>query len=68
MYSEMNATVLAVDTTPGTSVDKGDALLVLEVMEMQVSILSENRGRAVSIRCLNREFDAPMPPPCRVRS
>lgn len=49
MYSEMNATVLTVDTAPGASVDKGDVLLVLESMKMQIPVLSEHRGTVVSI-------------------
>lgn len=50
IVSEMAASILRVDVEVGDRVSKGDTLVVLESMKMEIPVLSEEPGTVSVIR------------------
>ena len=48
----MPGTILSVAVTPGTSVKKGDVLVVLEAMKMENEIMAPRDGTVVSVSAI----------------
>jgi acetyl/propionyl-CoA carboxylase alpha subunit len=55
----MPATVLKVLVEPGTIVTKGDTVLILEAMKMELPIRAFSDGTVVAVHCREREVVQP---------
>jgi biotin carboxyl carrier protein len=51
LASPMPATVAAVKATPGQAVARGDVLIMLEAMKMELPIVAPRDGRVRSVAC-----------------
>jgi 3-methylcrotonyl-CoA carboxylase alpha subunit len=51
LASPMPATVISVKVAPGDTVARGDALIVLEAMKMELPITAPRDGRVRSVAC-----------------
>ena len=47
----MPAIVTAVTVTPGQTVERGDTLVVLEAMKMELPLKAPRDGRVTAVRC-----------------
>jgi biotin carboxyl carrier protein len=59
LASPMPATVAAVKVTPGQTVARGDVLIVLEAMKMELPIVAPRDGRVRSVGCRPGELVQP---------
>ena len=59
LTSPMPATVVKVLVSPGDTVTKGDLVLVLEAMKMELPIRAPADGRVVSVSCVPGELVQP---------
>jgi biotin carboxyl carrier protein len=59
LASPMPATVVLVNVEPGQQVTRGDLLVMLEAMKMEVPIKSPRDGRVKSIACRQGELVQP---------
>lgn len=48
--AEMVANVLHIDVVPGTTVEPGQTLLLLESMKMEIPVIAEIGGRVTDVR------------------
>jgi biotin carboxyl carrier protein len=55
----MPATVAAVKVTPGQTVARGDVLIMLEAMKMELPIIAPRDGRVRSVACTPGELVQP---------
>jgi biotin carboxyl carrier protein len=55
----MPATVLRIQTAPGTVVKKGDTLLVLEAMKMELPLRSPQDGKIEAVLCSEGQLVQP---------
>ena len=59
LASPMPATVAAVNVSPGQQVTRGDVLIMLEAMKMELPIRAPRDGRVKSIACKPGELVQP---------
>lgn len=59
LAAPMPATVLRIQTTPGAVVKKGDTLLVLEAMKMELPLRSPQDGTVSAVRCTEGQLVQP---------
>ena len=59
LTAPMPATVIRVDAAPGTTVRRGDTLIILEAMKMELPIRAEADGIVKAIRCRPGELVQP---------
>jgi biotin carboxyl carrier protein len=59
LASPMPATVLAVHVTPGQTVARGDVLIMLEAMKMELPVTAPRDGRVRSVACTPGELVQP---------
>jgi 3-methylcrotonyl-CoA carboxylase alpha subunit len=59
LASPMPATVISVKVVPGDTVAKGDVLIVLEAMKMELPITAPRDGRVRSVACKPGELVQP---------
>jgi len=59
VMAPMPATVVAINTTAGHSVNEGDTLIVLEAMKMELPIKSPRSGIVKAVRCAKGELVQP---------
>jgi biotin carboxyl carrier protein len=59
VMSPMPATVVAINTAPGTAVEEGETLIVLEAMKMELPIKAPRAGIVKSIKCTKGELVQP---------
>ena len=59
LASPMPATVAAVKVTPGQAVVRGDVLIMLEAMKMELPIVAPRDGRVRSVACKPGELVQP---------
>jgi biotin carboxyl carrier protein len=59
VMSPMPATVVAITTAPGRSVNEGDTLIVLEAMKMELPIRAPRSGVVKAINCAKGELVQP---------
>jgi biotin carboxyl carrier protein len=59
MVAPMPATVVKVNVGPGTAVDAGDVVLVLEAMKMELPIRAPRAGLIKAVRCTPGELVQP---------
>lgn len=59
LSAPMPATVVAVDVAPGQRVTRGDVLIRLEAMKMELAIRAPRDGGVVAIRCRPGELVQP---------
>ena len=59
MASPMPATVSAVNIAPGQTVGRGDVLVMLEAMKMELAIRAPRDGRVRSVACAAGELVQP---------
>lgn len=59
LAAPMPATVVAVDVEPGQQVARGDVLITLEAMKMELSIKAPRDGRVRAIACRAGELVQP---------
>jgi biotin carboxyl carrier protein len=59
VMAPMPATVVAINTTAGQSVNEGDTLIVLEAMKMELPIKSPRSGIVKAVRCAKGELVQP---------
>jgi biotin carboxyl carrier protein len=51
LSAPMPATVIRVDVSPGAQVRRGDTLVILEAMKMELPIRADSDGRVASVSC-----------------
>lgn len=51
LSAPMPATVIRVDVSPGASVHRGDTLVILEAMKMELPIRASSDGRVAAVNC-----------------
>ena len=49
VQSELNATVWKIEAPPGTRVEEGDVLLILESMKMEIPVAAPRDGTVASL-------------------
>ncbi len=49
VQSELNATVWKIEAPPGTQVEEGDVLLILESMKMEIPVAAPRDGTVASL-------------------
>jgi biotin carboxyl carrier protein len=59
LASPMPATVAAVKVAPGQTVVRGDVLIMLEAMKMELPIVAPRDGRVRSVACKPGELVQP---------
>ena len=59
VMAPMPATVVAINTTAGQSVNEGDTLIVLEAMKMELPIKSPRSGTVKAVHCAKGELVQP---------
>ena len=59
LTAPMPATVVAIKVAPGDEVKKGDILIVLEAMKMELPVRAPGDGRVVAIHCQPGELVQP---------
>ena len=59
VMSPMPATVVAINTAPGTTVNEGDTLIVLEAMKMELPIRAPKSGIVKAVHCTKGELVQP---------
>ena len=59
LSAPMPATVLRIQTTPGAVVKKGDTLLVLEAMKMELPLRSPQDGTVAAVHCSEGQLVQP---------
>ena len=59
LAAPMPATVIAVNVTPGQQVTRGDVLVTLEAMKMELAIKAPRDGRVRTIACRAGELVQP---------
>jgi biotin carboxyl carrier protein len=59
LSAPMPATVLRIQTTPGAVVKKGDTLLVLEAMKMELPLRSTQDGTVAAVHCTEGQLVQP---------
>ena len=59
LASPMPATVVMVNVQPGQQVEKGDLLVMLEAMKMELPIKAPRDGRVTALRCRPGELVQP---------
>jgi acetyl-CoA/propionyl-CoA carboxylase biotin carboxyl carrier protein len=57
--SPMPATVVAINTAPGRSVNEGDTVIVLEAMKMELPIKAPRSGVVKAVNCAKGELVQP---------
>jgi acetyl-CoA/propionyl-CoA carboxylase biotin carboxyl carrier protein len=57
--SPMPATVVAINTAPGRSVNEGDTVIVLEAMKMELPIKAPRSGIVKAVNCAKGELVQP---------
>ena len=56
VMSPMPATVLRINVKPGDAVKKGDVLVLLEAMKMELPVRATDAGVVAAIRCREGEL------------
>ena len=59
LASPMPATVAAVNVAPGQTVVRGDVLIMLEAMKMELPIIAPRDGRVTSVACARGDLVQP---------
>ena len=59
VMAPMPATVVAINTAPGTAVHEGDTLIVLEAMKMELPIRAPRSGVVKAVHCVKGELVQP---------
>ena len=59
VMSPMPASVVAVHTTVGQSVNEGDTVIVLEAMKMELPIRAPRSGRVTALHCAKGDLVQP---------
>lgn len=59
LSAPMPATVVAINVTPGQTVKRGDVLVVLEAMKMELAVTAPHDARVTSIACRVGELVQP---------
>ncbi|MGH7342323.1 MAG: acetyl-CoA carboxylase biotin carboxyl carrier protein subunit [Candidatus Rokuibacteriota bacterium] len=59
LASPMPATVALVTVAPGQTVARGDVLIMLEAMKMELPIIAPRDGRVKSVACVPGELVQP---------
>jgi acetyl-CoA/propionyl-CoA carboxylase biotin carboxyl carrier protein len=59
VMAPMPATVVAINTAVGNSVNEGDTLIVLEAMKMELPIKAPRSGRVKAVHCTTGELVQP---------
>jgi acetyl-CoA/propionyl-CoA carboxylase, biotin carboxylase, biotin carboxyl carrier protein len=59
VMAPMPATVVAINTAPGKSVNEGDTVIVLEAMKMELPIRAPRSGVVKTIHCAKGELVQP---------
>jgi 3-methylcrotonyl-CoA carboxylase alpha subunit len=59
VVSPMPASVVAVHTAPGQSVNEGDTVIVLEAMKMELPIRAPRSGRVTAVHCAQGDLVQP---------
>jgi len=59
LVAPMPAAVVAVLATPGASVKRGDVLMILEAMKMELPVRAEADGTVVAVHCHEGEMVQP---------
>lgn len=59
LASPMPATVVMINVEPGQQVEKGDLLVMLEAMKMELPIKAPRDGRVTALRCKPGELVQP---------
>jgi biotin carboxyl carrier protein len=59
LRAPMPATVLKVLVTPGSAVKKGDTLIILEAMKMELPLRSSSDATVAAVRCREGELVQP---------
>ena len=59
VMSPMPATVIAINTEPGKTVNEGDTLIVLEAMKMELPIKAPRSGVVKAVHCAKGELVQP---------
>ena len=59
LASPMPATVAAVNVAPGQTVVRGDVLIMLEAMKMELPIIAPRDGRVTSVACARGDLVPP---------
>lgn len=59
LAAPMPATVVLVNVTPGQAVSRGDVLVVLEAMKMELPITAPRAGRVKTLACREGELVQP---------
>ena len=59
VMAPMPATVVAINTAPGQSVNEGDTVIVLEAMKMELPIKAPRSGVVKAVNCARGELVQP---------
>jgi biotin carboxyl carrier protein len=59
VMAPMPATVVAINTAPGQSVNEGDTVIVLEAMKMELPIKAPRSGVVKAVHCTKGELVQP---------
>ena len=59
VMAPMPATVVAINTAPGTAVHEGDILIVLEAMKMELPVRAPRSGVVKAVHCAKGELVQP---------
>ena len=59
VMAPMPATVVAIHTAPGQTVNEGDIVIVLEAMKMELPIKAPRRGTVTAVHCRQGELVQP---------
>ena len=59
VMSPMPATVVAINTAPGKTVNEGDTLIVLEAMKMELPIRAPRSGTVKALHCAKGDLVQP---------
>jgi biotin carboxyl carrier protein len=62
LAAPMPATVVMINVTPGQQVSRGDVMIMLEAMKMELPIRAPREGRVKSIACTPGELVQPGTP------
>jgi acetyl-CoA/propionyl-CoA carboxylase, biotin carboxylase, biotin carboxyl carrier protein len=59
VMAPMPATVVAINTAPGSTVNEGDTVIVLEAMKMELPITAPRAGVVKAVNCTKGELVQP---------
>jgi 3-methylcrotonyl-CoA carboxylase alpha subunit len=59
VMSPMPATVVSINTTPGTAVSEGETVIVLEAMKMELPIKAPKSGVVKAVHCAKGDLVQP---------